>query len=72
MRRPGRAAGARARARPSNPTTPTLPGRYYWTEWKAEVEVIKRGRTLYVTPPGGVELKITPSIAGQFKAIQNV
>ena len=49
---------------------PTAPGCYYWSTWKSLVHVVKRGQALYVTPPGknGVEVKITPNIAGTFIA----
>ena len=49
---------------------PTEPGRYYWSTWKATVEVYRKkgGRYLYVCPPGGIELRITPRIAGTFTA----
>lgn len=49
-----------------NPTMPTEPGRYYWTEWSANVEVTRRRGKLYVTPPGGIEIAVTPNIAGTF------
>ena len=50
-------------------TTPVHPGTYYWSEWKADVLVYRkpRSRYLYVTPPGGVEIRVTPAIAGNFK-----
>lgn len=57
--------------RPTNRSQlPTEPGAYYWSEWKATVDVTKRGKYLYVTPPGGVEVRITPYIAGTFKPQQ--
>lgn len=46
---------------------PDHPGLYYWSEWKSLVQVVMRGRSLYVTPPNGVEVKITPNIAGRFE-----
>lgn len=46
---------------------PTHPGLYYWSEWKSLVQVTMRGHSLYVTPPNGIEVKITPNIAGKFK-----
>lgn len=60
--------------RRNNPTMPTQPGRYYWSEWKAEVDVYrKRSRAkLYVTPPGGVEIEVTPNIAGTFRRIEQI
>lgn len=47
---------------------PTEPGRYYWSEWKAFVDVVRKGRSLFVTPPAStaVEVKITNNIAGSF------
>lgn len=47
---------------------PTLPGMYFWDAWGSDVEVIKRGRHLYVTPPckGAVEIRVTEMIAGNF------
>lgn len=49
-------------------TIPTKPGTYYWDEWGAHVKVVKRGKVLYVTPPGAnrIEIKVTPNIAGVF------
>lgn len=49
---------------------PDGPGLFYWSEWRVVVEVTQRGRTLYVTPPNGVEIKVTPNIAGKFKRKQ--
>jgi hypothetical protein len=48
---------------------PDEPGRWFWTEWNCEVEVYKkpRGKYLYVTPPGGVEIRITDKIAGGWR-----
>jgi hypothetical protein len=50
---------------------PVSPGEYYWDHWRAKVSVVKRGSSLYVTPPckGAVEVKITPNIAGNFVAV---
>lgn len=45
---------------------PDVPGLYRWSEWKCLVEVYMRGRSLYVKPPNGVEIRITPFIAGTF------
>jgi hypothetical protein len=45
---------------------PDVPGLYRWSEWKALVTVVMRGKSLYVTPPNGVEIKVTPFIAGKF------
>jgi len=55
-----------------NPTMPTEPGRYYWSEWDAVVTVYRkhRGRQLHVTPPGGIEIMVTPNIAGKFKRVE--
>ena len=49
-----------------NKTAPAVPGRYYWGEYNCEVDVIKRGKYLYVTPPGpaAVEVRVSPRIAG--------
>lgn len=62
--------GAWGRAPNRRHPLPTLPGHYFWTEWGVDVEVyVKRpGRnaTLYVKPPGGVAIKVTPFIAGAF------
>lgn len=54
-----------------NPTAPTKPGWYYWDEWNANVEVYRKpkGFHLYVTPPNGVEIRVTPNIAGTFKEL---
>lgn len=49
-----------------NARIPSKPGNYYWSEWKCVVEVKQRGQQLYVTPPNGVEVKITAKIAGRF------
>lgn len=64
-----RMKGANVKARPINPTAPTAPGRFFWSEWNAEVEVFKKGRKLFVTPPGGVTIPVTPHLAGRFKEI---
>ena len=50
---------------------PTHTGRWYWAEWGRDFEVYKKrgGRHLYVTPPGGVEVRITPKIAGGWLAV---
>jgi len=50
---------------------PTHAGRWYWSEWGTDVTVYKKrgGKHLYVTPPGGVEIRITPKIAGGWIAI---
>jgi hypothetical protein len=47
---------------------PTEPGRYWWSEWKCNVDVYRKrgGRHLYVTPPGGVEVRVSHKIAGTF------
>lgn len=54
-----------------NKTAPVTPGRYYWSEYKCEVDVIKRGRYLYVTPPGSVavEVRVSPRIAGTWQPV---
>lgn len=48
-------------------TLPQCPGLYYWSEWKCCVTVEMRGKSLFVTPPNGVRVKITPKIAGRFE-----
>lgn len=50
---------------------PKEPGTYFWTEWNQNVALYKkpRCRSLFVTPPGGVEVRITPRIAGDFIAV---
>lgn len=51
---------------------PAEPGVYYWTEWAQNVEVYcktktwKPGGRLYTKVPGGIEVRVTPRIAGQF------
>ena len=64
---PLRINGARGSCR----TVPTVPGTYYWDEWKADVLVYRKkgGRHLYVTPPGGVEVRVTSNIAGSFRSV---
>jgi hypothetical protein len=47
-------------------TLPADAGRYYWTEWAMYVDVYRRGRHLYTKIPGGVEVRVTPRIAGSF------
>jgi len=49
---------------------PTEPGMYFWDHWGCVVEVYKKrgGRCLYTKPPGGIEVKISPRIAGRFIA----
>ena len=51
---------------------PDAPGMWYWGEWDCEVKVYTKkgkGRRLYVTPPGGIEVLITPRIAGGWIAL---
>lgn len=50
---------------------PTVPGRYIWDHWKSLVTVVKRGNSLYVTPPckGAMEVKISTRIVGTFKFV---
>lgn len=51
---------------------PTEPGIYYWTEWAQYVQVYAKTKThkpggrLYVQIPGGIEVRVTPRIAGRF------
>lgn len=51
-----------------NRNIPTKAGRYYWSTWKSYVDIYTKrgGRHLYVVPPGGVEIRVTPRIAGSF------
>lgn len=55
---------------------PDKPGVYYWTEWAQNVEVYcktktyKPGGRLYTKPLGGIEVRITPRIAGQFTSMR--
>lgn len=51
---------------------PNEPGTYFWSEWGANVQVTKRGRFCYVTPPGRnrMEIKITKRIAGCFVKVK--
>lgn len=54
---------------------PAEPGEYYWTEWAQVVRVYcktkahKPGGRLYVCIPGGIEVRVTPRIAGQFLSV---
>lgn len=50
---------------------PQGPGEYYWDHWDSIVTVVKRGRTLYVTPPskGAIETKISLAVVGKFVAV---
>lgn len=56
-------------------TLPAEPGTYYWTEWAQVVQVyaktktFKPGGRLYVKIPGGIEVRITPRIAGSFNKV---
>ena len=49
---------------------PHGPGEYFWDHWKSLVTVVKRGNSLYVTPPckGAVEIKISQRTVGKFVA----
>lgn len=49
---------------------PHGPGEYFWDHWKSLVTVVKRGNSLYVTPPckGAVEIKISRRTVGKFVA----
>jgi hypothetical protein len=67
-----RMKGAKNRARPINKSAPTEPGRYFWSEWRAVVEVFARRKKLFVTPPGGVTIPVTPHLAGHFTRIPDV
>ena len=51
---------------------PTEPGEYYWSEWKCMVQVYAKGKhkpggRLYTRVPGGIEVRVTPRIAGEFR-----
>ncbi len=48
---------------------PDAPGTWYWEAWDCNVEVYKKRVHLYVTPPGGVEVRITGRIAGGWVAV---
>lgn len=50
---------------------PTEAGEFYWTEWACIVQVYAKGKgtRLYVRPPGGIEVRVTPRIAGQFVVV---
>ena len=51
---------------------PTHAGQWYWKEWDAEFKVYTKkgkGRRLYVTPPGGVEIPVSARIAGGWFAL---
>lgn len=50
---------------------PDEDGMYYWTEWAQVVRVYRKrgGRWLYVCIPGGIEVRITPRIAGSFHVV---
>lgn len=47
---------------------PVEPGEYYWSEWACMVRVYRKGRGahLYVCAPGGLEVRVSPRIAGTF------
>lgn len=51
---------------------PTEPGTFYWTEWAqyvtvyAKTKTFKPGQRLYTRLPGGIEVRISPRIAGNF------
>lgn len=64
-----RAPGARVKARAVNKSVPNEPGRYFWSEWRAVVDVFARRKKLFVTPPGGVTIPVTPYLAGHFTRI---
>lgn len=71
MRRSSRKP-ARKRVPTNTSVLPDKPGLYRWSEWKATVDVYRKAgsKYLYVRPPGGVEVRITPFIAGTFTPIQ--
>lgn len=46
---------------------PTEPGRFFWDEWNREVDVTRRGNSLYVRVYSHWQpVKISPRIAGNF------
>lgn len=55
---------------------PTEPGEWFWTEWKMLVQVYgktktwKPGKPLYTKIPGGIEVRITRRIAGNFRKLR--
>lgn len=51
---------------------PAEPGVYYWSEWKREVRVYRKGRAaqLWAEVPGGIAVKVTPRIAGTFSSLR--
>lgn len=52
---------------------PTGPGRYYWDEWKREVDIYLVGKTLWVNmgEMGLRNIKVTRNIAGRFVQVEN-
>ena len=55
---------------------PAKPGTYFWTEWAQYVEVYCKGKwkpggRLYTRVPGGIEVRVTPRIAGNFVRCDN-
>lgn len=59
-------AGARKFPKLDSMGNPIMQAYYKWTAWSAVVQVMKRGRKFYVTPPGGVEIQVTARTAGEF------
>lgn len=51
---------------------PTKPGKYFWDEWGAVVDITKKGRSLWVTPPtaGAIPVRISRRTAGIFVKVQ--
>ena len=51
---------------------PTEPGRYFWDEWKREVDVYKVGNSLWVNMSvnGYQNVKISNKIAGTFTKVE--
>jgi hypothetical protein len=49
-------------------TLPAGEGNYYWSTWAQIVRVYRKkgGRHLYVDCPGGLPVRVTPRIAGNF------
>jgi hypothetical protein len=72
-KRPPRLTPSELRKLPKKDTKGNLivAAAYMWTTWNAVVRVIKRGRKLYVKPPGGVEIQVTARTAGDFIPVED-
>jgi hypothetical protein len=50
---------------------PTEPGRYFWSEWGKEVDVYRKGTSLWVRVYSHWQpVKISPRIAGTFTKVE--